>query len=91
VLLILPADFFDYGPPICLSVLLFHQKCYACGLTRGIQHLIHFQFAAAAGFNKLSFIVLPALFYGWCEQVWTTYKKIKRPKAEETSTKQKTA
>lgn len=38
-LFILPADFFDTGSSICLSVVLFNKQCYACGLTRAVQHL----------------------------------------------------
>lgn len=59
VLLILPADYFDTGSTVCLSVLLFHRKCIGCGITRAIMHLIHFDFTQAAHFNKLSFVVLP--------------------------------
>jgi hypothetical protein len=63
ILLILPADFFDQGKPMCLSVLLLNKECYGCGMTRGIQHLIHLDFEAAYHFNKLSFIVLPLFVY----------------------------
>lgn len=62
-LLILPKDFFDYGKPICISVNVFHRECYACGLTRATQHLIHLDIDGAAKFNKLSFIVVPLLIY----------------------------
>jgi hypothetical protein len=60
-LMLLPADYFDAGPPMCLSVLLFDRNCYGCGMTRGVMHLIHFEFAEAWEFNKLSFIVFPLL------------------------------
>ncbi len=63
VLLFLPADFFDHGQPMCISVLLLDRECYGCGMTRAIQHLIHFDFNAAMHFNKLSFIVLPLLAF----------------------------
>ena len=59
VLLILPATYFDQGRATCVSVILFHRECYGCGMTRGIQHLIHLDFEQAYHFNKLSFIVLP--------------------------------
>lgn len=58
-LLILPATYFDTGRATCVSVLLFDIECYGCGMTRAIQHLLHLDFEAAYGFNKLSFIVLP--------------------------------
>lgn len=66
-LLLLPADHFDKGQTICLSVLLAGEQCYGCGLTRGIQHLLHGDIETAASYNKLSFIVLPVLgiYWGW--------------------------
>jgi hypothetical protein len=62
-LIFLPKDFFDYGKPICISVNLFHKECYACGLTRATQHLLHFDFNGAAKYNRLSFITLPLIVY----------------------------
>ena len=77
MLLILPADFFDKGQSLCLSVLLFHQKCYACGMTRAIQHFIHLDFSTAYNFNKLSWIVFPVLVFVWQEELRRVYKRIK--------------
>lgn len=76
-LLLLPDSFFDEGQSVCLSVALFHQKCYACGMTRAIQHLIHLDILAAWQYNKLSVIVLPLLIYIWIEEVRRVYKKIR--------------
>ena len=59
VLLYLPADFFDGGKSVCLSVVLFDQECYGCGMTRGVQHLLHLDLEEAWNYNKLAFIVLP--------------------------------
>lgn len=70
VLVLLPADYFDKGESICLSKTLAGMECYACGMTRGIMHLIHFDFEQAWGFNKLSFIVLPLLFPLWLKAVY---------------------
>ena len=61
VLIYLPANFFDHGQSICISVLLFHRTCYACGMTRAFQHLIHLEFKEAYAFNKLAFIAFPLL------------------------------
>jgi len=61
LLLLLPSTFFDSGESVCLSVSLFDKECYACGMTRAIQHLIHLNFAIAYQFNKLSIIVFPLL------------------------------
>lgn len=70
VLMLLPADFFDKGESVCLSKTLAGMECYACGMTRATMHFIHFEFAQAWGFNKLSFIVVPLLFPLWLKAVY---------------------
>ena len=61
ILLILPSDYFDDGESMCVSVMLFDTECYACGMTRGIMHLIHGEFSKAYDFNILSLIVFPLI------------------------------
>jgi hypothetical protein len=68
-LLILPADFFDSGQTVCLSVLLFNVQCYGCGMTRALMHLLHLDFSGAWAFNPLSYLALPALFWLWMQSV----------------------
>jgi len=82
ILIILPADFFDKGNTMCLSVLLADQECYGCGITRAIQHLIHFNFEKAYAFNKLSFVVLPLMIYVWYSEIKKTYIKLKNLKKD---------
>ena len=77
VLLVLPSDFFDHGQTVCVSVLLFNQECVGCGITRGIQHLLHLDFLTAYEFNKLSLIVLPLLMYLWFNELKRIKKMIK--------------
>ena len=74
-LLALPADFFDYGNSVCLSIFLFERECFGCGMTRAIQHLIHLDFSTAYMFNKLSFIVLPLLIITYIKELIKLYKK----------------
>ena len=69
ILFLLPANFFDSGKSICLSVFLFDSECYACGLTRAIQHLIHLDFSIGYGYNKLSIIVLPLLIFSYFNEI----------------------
>jgi hypothetical protein len=76
ILIILPADFFDEGQSLCLSVLFFDTTCYGCGITRAIQHLIHLDFAEASHFNKMSFVVLPLLIGLWFKELRMIIKKI---------------
>src|SRR5882724_3151730 len=81
ILLLLPASFFDNGRTICLSQLLFHQECYACGMTRGIMHLVHLQFEEAYAYNMLSFIVLPLLIVIWIQCFFKELRRYKKLKA----------
>jgi hypothetical protein len=62
-LIVLPGNYFDNGNSKCVSVLLFDKQCYGCGMTRAIQHLIHFDFKIAYDYNKLSFIVFPLFVF----------------------------
>ena len=64
-LFFLPADYFDKGQSMCLSVVFFDIECLGCGLTRGIMHLMHLDIQAAWEFNKLSFIILPIGILLW--------------------------
>lgn len=78
ILVILPADFFDSGQSVCVSVLLFDQECPGCGMTRGVQHLLHLDFLTAYQFNKLSLIVLPLLIFLWLKEVFRIKKKLSK-------------
>lgn len=76
-LLCLPATFFDHGQSICISMLLLNRECYGCGMTRAIQHLIHFDFEGAYSYNKLSFIVFPLFFGLMIMKIRELYLKLK--------------
>lgn len=45
------------------------MECYACGLTRGVMHLLHLDFQGAWAFNRITFIVTPLLFLFWIKSV----------------------
>jgi Protein of unknown function (DUF2752) len=70
VLLLLPVDFFDHGESICLSKQLAGLECPACGLTRGVMHFVHLDFAAAWQFNKITFLVVPLMFPLWVKALY---------------------
>lgn len=62
LLLALPKDYFDHGGPrLSLFEQLGMTGHYSQGLTRGSMHLLHLDFAGAAAYNKLCFIVVPLL------------------------------
>jgi len=81
ILLILPADFFDKGRSICLSQLLFGVECFACGLTRGIMHLIHLDFENAFAYNMGSFIILPLMIVVWVQWFFKELRIYKKMRA----------
>lgn len=60
-LFFLPIDYFDHGQSHCPSVLLFDQECFACGLTRATQHMIHGDWQGAQAFNAGIIVVFPTL------------------------------
>ena len=78
VLLLLPSTFFDNGDSICMSVLFFDRECYACGMTRAIQHLIHFDFNIAFEYNRISFLALPLLIFIYLRDVKKFYFLIRK-------------
>jgi Protein of unknown function (DUF2752) len=71
---ILPADYFDQGQSICLSVLLLGKTCPGCGMTRGVMHLMHFDIETAVYHNMFSLIALPVLFFIWLRWVRETWR-----------------
>ena len=81
VLLLLPANFFDNGESICLSKVLLDMECYACGLTRSIMHLIHFEFEKAYEYHMLSFIIFPMLCVVWIQWFLKEFKAFKKYRA----------
>lgn len=76
VLLILPADFFNDGPAICPSKLLFNLECLGCGMTRAVMHFIHLDFDSALFFNQGSLIVAPLLIIVWVIWVRNAFKRL---------------
>jgi len=76
VLVLLPADFFDGGPAICLSRVLLDMECYACGMTRACMRIIHFEFREAWAFNPLAFAVFPLLAWVWVRELFYAVRKL---------------
>lgn len=76
VLWLLPSNFFDKGGvQVCLSMIFFKKECVGCGLTRAVMHLHHFEFADAAYFNPLVFIIYPLLVFLWYKWVRVSVSK----------------
>jgi len=78
-LAVIPANVVSKGPPICVfkNIILpfvFHGNCPtsglfvdcncpACGLTRAISSIMHGDFSAAWGYNRLSFLVFGLMVF----------------------------
>ena len=73
----LPATFFDDGQSFCPSIILLDIECLGCGITRSIQHAVHFDFETAWKFNWLFVIVLPILFFIWVKTSVSLFKQLK--------------
>ncbi|MCC5920734.1 MAG: DUF2752 domain-containing protein [Cyclobacteriaceae bacterium] len=78
ILLLLPADFFDEGESVCVSVLVFDLECYACGMTRAVMHLIHFNFSKAWEYNLLSYPVVAIGGFLYAKETWNTFLRLKK-------------
>ena len=74
---ILPANYFDSGESLCMSKVLLQQECFGCGITRAIQHAIHFDFTRAWHFNNLVILVLPVFILLWLIEIKKSLKKFK--------------
>jgi len=89
VLWVLPANFFDQtGLVVCVSRWLLDSECYACGLTRAVQHAMHLDFAVAYALNPLVVLVLPLLMALWLRDVRKLYFRL-WPKSQRDGLSQK--
>ncbi len=61
-----------------MSKLLLHRECLGCGITRAIQHAIHFDFTIAWHYNKLVVLVLPVVILLWLNEIKKSLKKFKK-------------
>jgi len=77
ILWMLPANFFDTGQSICLSKLIIDRDCPGCGLTRAVQHAMHFEFEQAWSFNKMIVILLPIFAFIYVRVAMDVYKRVK--------------
>lgn len=60
------------GCTICLFHNIFGRECYGCGMTRALFSLLHLDFSAAWGYNKLGVIVAPLLLYLYVKELVKT-------------------
>lgn len=72
---LLPNDHFVGKQSMCLSMLLFDQSCYACGMTKACKAISSLDFVKAYDYNFLSFLVLPILIFYWFIELKSILKK----------------
>ncbi len=77
LLFVLPADFFDHGPTICVSKLITELDCPGCGITRATQHALHGEFEKSWNFNKLIVVVGPLLVWLYINELITSIRYFK--------------
>lgn len=76
ILLLLPGNYFDSGKSYCLSIILLHKTCMGCGITKAVQHSIHFEFETAWHYNKLVILILPILVFIYLKELIRILKKL---------------
>jgi len=67
-------DILLHASPSCLISMLLEDQCWGCGMTRASIALLHGDVAAAWGFNKLSIVVLPVLFFLYVRFLYTIWR-----------------
>jgi hypothetical protein len=80
VLMIIPFDTFDYGESICPSKILFNKECPGCGTTRATMRILHFRFAEAWQFNRLSFVTIPLIGFLYGRILYKLIRRIRNMK-----------
>ncbi|HHG84447.1 MAG TPA: DUF2752 domain-containing protein [Bacteroidetes bacterium] len=77
-LLFQPTNYFDQGQSISLFELIGVENYYSKGITRGCMHLLHLDFAGAAAYNRLSFVIVPLLISIWAFSLYREVKVVNR-------------
>jgi hypothetical protein len=68
-------DILLHASPSCLISRFLEDQCWGCGMTRASIAFLHFDFATAWGFNKLSVVVLPMLFFLYVQFLYTIWRR----------------
>lgn len=77
VLWLMPSTTFDESEVIvCPSRLLFDAECPGCGMTRGVMHMHHFEWADALYFNLGSPVAYVALIGLWLYWVYAAMRRL---------------
>mgnify|MGYP006270517135 CR=1 FL=1 len=79
VLWLLPAGFFDHGPAVCPSRVLFDFECLGCGMTRAVMYLHHLDVEQAVYYNPGVLLTYPALVLLWGRWTWRAWRFLRGP------------
>ncbi len=61
--IIVPTEYIEKGPTICLFKNIFKMECLGCGMTRAISSIFHGNFIKAFYYNKLVIVIFPLLVF----------------------------
>ena len=68
--LVMPTSFFENKRSLCIFKNLFGINCPACGSTRAVSCLAHFNFQKALEYNKLIVVTLRLISYFWIKELF---------------------
>jgi hypothetical protein len=80
IVLLIPTDYLNDKPTICVSKLVTDEPCPGCGITRATLNLVHFKFKVAWDFNPLVYIVFPIMLMLYIQELRKTFLKVKKLK-----------
>ena len=75
VLFMVPLDWLNKQPTICLVKNIFGVNCFGCGITRAVISGVQLNFTKAFEYNKMVIIVLPMLIYVWFNNLRSLVQK----------------
>lgn len=75
VLFMVPLDWLNKQPTICLVKNIFGINCFGCGITRAVISGVQLNFTKAFEYNKMVIIVLPILIYVWFNNLRSLVQK----------------
>jgi hypothetical protein len=80
-ILVLPSNFLDGGPTICIWCRLGLPWCPGCGMSRAVCRLLHGEFSDALSLNWRVLIVAPILAWLYCKTVYQCFRDVVRKPA----------
>lgn len=74
---LIPVEYIEANPAICLFRTLFNKRCIGCGITRSIINTIHFNFDKAISYNALVIVVFPLIVGSYIKYIYRYINTLK--------------